>query len=133
MNPMANIICAWLALISNVALFVYWLYKMNKHHRNPWTNCLFFELGAFRKVVKLYADDKDKYFLTDFIPETPSGLGFEPESPVPPADGYVGWMPWWKEDKRYPKLRTPLSADPKLVEKGIKSDPSWDVTKEKKA
>lgn len=133
MNPTANIVCAWLALLSNVALFVYWLYKMKKHHRNPWTNCLFFELGAFRKVVKLYADDKDKYFLTDFIPETPSQLGFEPESQQPPVDGYVGWMPWWKQDKRYPKPRTPLSADPKLVEKGIESDLSWDVTKEKEA
>ena len=54
----ANIVCAWLALLSNVALFVYWLYKMKKHHRNPWTNCLFFDylshLADFSGRLYLY-------------------------------------------------------------------------------
>ena len=36
---------------------------------------------------------------------------------------------WWgKKDKRYPKLRTPLTADPVLVAKGVVPDPQWDVT-----
>ncbi|MDO5033899.1 MAG: DUF5692 family protein [Actinomycetaceae bacterium] len=132
MNPVANIVCAALALAANVALFIYWLYKIVKHRRNPLTNALFFEMGAFRNLVKQHCDDKDKYFLTDFIPETPRELGFEPDSDTPPIDGYVGNMPWWKTDKRWPKLRTPLSADPKLVEKGVESDPQWDVTREHK-
>ncbi len=63
------------------------------------------------------------------IPETPAQLGLEPDSDTPPADGFVTCMPWWgKEDKRYPKLRTPVSADPVLVAKGVQSDPQWDVT-----
>lgn len=119
MNPTANIIAALAALISNVALFIYWLYKIITTRRNPLTNALFFEMKSFRKVVREHCDDKDKYFLTDMIPETPEELGFEPESPTPPADGFVGNMPWWKKDKRYPKARTPLSADPHLVEKGV--------------
>ncbi|MBM7824433.1 hypothetical protein JOD55_000260 [Arcanobacterium pluranimalium] len=128
MNPMANIVCAWAAFLFNVWLFVYWLMKMKKFQRNPLTNCLFFELGAFKRVVKEHADDRDKYFLTDMVKQTPLELGFEPDSHVPPREGYVGWMPWWKEDKRYPKLRTPLAADPKLIEKGVLADPRWDVT-----
>ena len=128
MDPNANIFSSGLALAFNIGVFIYWLYKVVKHRRNPITNALFFEMGAFRNLVKDHCDDKDKYFLTDMIPETPRELGFEPESDTPPVDGYVSYMPWWnKVDKRWPKLRTPLSADPKLVEKGIKSDPQWDV------
>lgn len=129
MDPRANIVSAALALASNVALFVYWVYKIAATKRNPITNALFFELGAFKRVVKEELDDRDKYFVTDMIPQTPTQLGFEPDSPTPPVDGYVGWMPWWKRDKRYPKLRTPLSADPGLVAKGVISDPQWDVVK----
>ena len=127
MNPTANIVCAAAALVFNVGLFVYWLYKVVVHRRNPLTNNLYFELGEFRTIVREHFDDKDKYFQTDMIPETPEELGFEPSSPTPPVDGYVGWMPWWKSDKRYPKARTPLSADPALVAKGITTDNSWDV------
>lgn len=128
MNPAANLVCAGLALASNAALFAYWLYKILKHRRNPLTNALFFELAAFKKVARAHCDDRDKYFLCDMISETPTELGFEPFSAVPPADGYVGHMPWWgKRDRRYPKLRTPLSSDPYLLKKGIVSQPEWDV------
>lgn len=59
----------------------------------------------------------------------PGQLGLEPDSDTPPADGFVMRMPLWgKEDKRYPKLRTAVSADPVLVAKGVQSDPQWDVT-----
>lgn len=128
MNPVANIISSGLALIVNVALFAYWAYKIVHNHRNPFINPLFCELKAFRKVAVQHFDDADKYFLCDMIRETPTDLGLEPASPMPPVDGYVGWLPWWKTDKRYPKPRTPLAADPVLVEKGITSDPRWDVT-----
>lgn len=113
MNPVANIVCAWLALISNVALFGYWLYKIIGQKRNPITGVLFCELGAFRKVVLAHFDNKDKYFIVDQIPQTPMELGFEPGTLVPPEDGWVGIMPWWRRDKRYlGKPHTPLSADP---------------------
>lgn len=127
MNPTANIVCAWAALIANVALFIYWVYKIKTTKRNPLTNCLYFEMSEFKTVVKQHADDADKYWLTDMIKETPQELGFEPASPQPPVDGYVGHMPWWKKDRRYPKPRTPLAADPALVSKGVSSDPRWDV------
>lgn len=129
MDPNANLVCAWAALIFNVGVFIYWLYKIIKYKRNPITNALFFELGEFRKTVNEHFDDKDKYFLTDMVPETPAELGFEPETPTPPVDGYVTHHFWWgKKDKRYPKLRTPLTADPVLVAKGVVPDPQWDVT-----
>ncbi|MDP9801530.1 hypothetical protein J2S49_001606 [Arcanobacterium wilhelmae] len=119
MNPVANQICAWAALLFNLWLFGYWLYKIRVFGRNPWTNCLFFELGEFRTIMREHTDDRDKYWVTDMIKETPTELGFEPESDIPPRDGYVGWMPWWKKDKRYPKPRTPLAADPTLLAKGV--------------
>lgn len=31
----------------------------------------------------------------DRIPGTPAGLGFEPDWPTPPADGFRAWMGWW--------------------------------------
>ncbi|MDO5722739.1 MAG: DUF5692 family protein [Actinomycetaceae bacterium] len=128
MNPVANIVCAGVALAWNLALFGYWLYKIIHHRRNPLTNALFFELKEFRTIVREHCDDKDKYFLTDSIPETPAELGFEPDSDQPPADGYVTHLPWWgKDDRRYPKPRTPISADPGLVEKGVVGDPAWEV------
>ncbi len=127
MDPLANIVCAVAALVSNVALFIFWLYKIVKHRRNPFTGCLYFENKEFRTIVKEHADDRDKYFLTDMIPETPAELGFEPTSPTPPVDGFVGNMPWWKSDRRWPKPRTPLAADPGLVAKGVEPDPQWDV------
>lgn len=129
MNATANIVCAWAALLSNVALFGYWLYKIVSTRRNPWTNALYFELGEFRTIVTEHFDDRDKYFVTDRIPETPEELGFAPESPTPPADGYVGHMPWWgTSDRRFPKLRTPVAADPGLVAKGVVGDPQWEVS-----
>ena len=123
---MANIVCAWAALIANVALFVYWLYKILKYRRNPITGVLYCELSEFRTIARTHLDDADKYFLTDFIEQTPSELGLEPSSCTPPRDGWVGWMPWWKADKRYPKPRTPLSADPVIAAK-TRADSSWDV------
>lgn len=109
MNPTANIVCALLALVANVALFVYWLYKIVHHRRNPITGVLYPELGEFKTIAREHCDDKDKYFLVDRIPETPTELGFEPDSPTAPRDGYVSHMPWWKgEDRRYPKDRTPV-------------------------
>ena len=126
MNPMANIVCAWAALIANVALFVYWLYKILKFRRNPITGVLYCELSEFRTIARTHLDDADKYFLTDFIEQTPRELGLEPSSSTPPRDGWVGWMPWWKADKRYPKPRTPLSADPVIAAK-THADSSWDV------
>ncbi|OKL49535.1 hypothetical protein BSR29_00835 [Boudabousia liubingyangii] len=129
MNPTANIVSSGAALIWNVALFVFWIYLIMKTHRNPLVTPLFMEMKAFRTVVREHCDDRDKYFITDMVPETPTQLGFEPESTEPPVDGFVGYMPWWgKEDKRYPKPRTPLAADPGLVEKGVQSDPQWDST-----
>ncbi len=122
MDPFANEVCAWAALISNVALFAYWIYKMVKTGRHPLRDGLYHEHREFRQIVIDNFDDADKYFLVDTIKETPAQLKFEPQSPVPPADGWVGWMPWWKTDKRYPKPRTPLSADPYLVKKGIASE-----------
>lgn len=95
-----------LALATNVALFAYWLYKIVACKRNPITGVLNCELSEFRTIVREHCDDKDKYFLVDRIPETPSGLGFEPDSPTPPADGYRAWMPWWRgEDRRYPSKK----------------------------
>lgn len=127
MNPVANQVCAWAALVSNVALFGYWLYKIVRTKRNPLTNALYFELGEFKSIMREHADDADKYFVTDMIRQTPTELGYQPEATTPPLDGWVGTMPWWHKDHRYPKLRTPLAADPALVDKGIESDPSWDV------
>lgn len=80
--------CTWAALIANVALFVYWLYKIIHHKRNPITNCLYFEMAEFRTIAKDHADDADKYWITDQIPETPAELGFEPDSLEPPANAY---------------------------------------------
>ncbi|MBW3084868.1 hypothetical protein KEM60_01057 [Austwickia sp. TVS 96-490-7B] len=128
MDPTANIVCSGAALAANVILFGYWLWKILKHKRNPLTNVLYPELAEFRAIMNEHADDKDKYFVTDMIKETPYELGFEPTSTTPPRDGYVGHMPWWgRTDKRYPKLRTPVAADPGLVDKGVISDSQWDV------
>ncbi|PID98395.1 MAG: hypothetical protein CSA82_00020 [Actinobacteria bacterium] len=128
MDPMANIVCALAALIFNVGLFVYWLWKIVTTRRNPLTNVLYPELGEFRTIVREHCDDRDKYFLCDMMKETPEELGFEPESPTPPIDGFVGHMPWWgTQDKRYEKARTPLSADPGLVRKGVVANPQWDL------
>ena len=107
MDPRANIACAVAALAANVALFAYWLYKIVVYKRNPITGVLYCELAEFRTIVREHCDDKDKYFLVDRIPQTPAELGFEPDSPIPPADGYRAWMPWWKgEDRRHPSKRT---------------------------
>lgn len=102
MDPRANIACAVLALAADVALFAYWLYKIVVFRRNPITGVLYCELGEFRTIVREHCDDRDKYFLVDRIPETPEELGFEPDSPILPADGYAAWMPWWRgEDRRH--------------------------------
>lgn len=131
MNPVANWVCAGLALAWNLGLFAYWLYLIISKRRNPLTAGLFYELKAFRTIAKEHADDADKYFLTDLIKETPAELGFAPDSltpPKPPANAYVSYLPWWKkQDQRYPKARTPLNSDSYLVAKGVKSDPQWDV------
>lgn len=127
MNPVANQVCAWAALLANLAVFAYWCYRAYVMRSNPVLGCIFIRTKAFREVVRLHADEKDKYFLADMVEQTPTELGFSPDSPTPPKDGYVGWMPWWKRDRRYPKLRTPLAADPYLVQKGVETDPQWDV------
>lgn len=128
MDPRANIACAVVALAANLALFVYWSYKIVRHRRNPLTGVLYCELGEFRRIVHEHCDDKDMYFLVDRIPETPEQLGFDPENPSPPVDGYVSRMPWWgKADRRWPKPRTPVSADPGLVERGVVAEPRWEV------
>ncbi|MBV7295006.1 hypothetical protein KRX51_03620 [Corynebacterium sp. TAE3-ERU12] len=127
MNPTANAVCAWAAFLSNVALFIYWIYKIRSTGRNPLRDPLYVELGEFQHIMRTHADEKDKYFVVDTIEPTPSELNFEPASDTPPADGWVGWMPWWKSDKRYPKPRTPLAADPVLVEKGIEADSRYDA------
>nr|WP_300336351.1 DUF5692 family protein [Actinomyces sp.] len=127
MDPRANIVCALAALAANVALFAYWLYKIVRHRRHPLTGVLYCEMREWRAVVREHCDDKDKYFLLDAVPETPSDLGLDPGSPTPPADGYVGHMPWWgTADKRYPKPRTPVAADPGLVARGVVADPRWE-------
>ncbi|OKL46250.1 DUF5692 family protein [Boudabousia marimammalium] len=128
MNPTANIICSMAALIANIALLIYCIYVMAVKKRRPYTTGLFQDFKAYRTVVTEHCDDRDKYWLCDMIPETPKELGFEPESNVPPANGFVSHLFWWgKEDKRYPKLRTPLSADPVLSARGIVSDTQWDT------
>ncbi|QRV02490.1 hypothetical protein JTE88_01655 [Arcanobacterium phocisimile] len=76
MNPVANIVCAWAALIFNIGLFIYWLYKIIKHKRNPLTNCLYFEMSEFRTIVRHHADEDTARWLTNEIPETPEQLGF---------------------------------------------------------
>ena len=77
-----------------------------RFRRNSITGILYCELAEFRTIVREHCDDRDKYFLVDRIPETPEELGFEPDSPTPPADGYRAWMPWWKgEDRRHPSKR----------------------------
>lgn len=50
-------------------------------------SCAFYtcDLSEFRTIVREHCDDKDKYFLVDRILETPAELGFEPDSPTPPA------------------------------------------------
>ena len=66
-------------------------------------------MSEFKTIVREHCDDRDKYFIVDRIPQIPEELGYEPESPEPPDDGYASWMPWWRgEDRRYPKARTPL-------------------------
>ncbi|WP_216379164.1 DUF5692 family protein [Arcanobacterium phocae] len=76
MNPVANIVCAWAALIFNVGLFIYWLYKIIKHKRNPIKNCLYFEMNEFRTIVNQHADEDTARWLTSDIPETAEELGF---------------------------------------------------------
>ena len=91
---------------ANVALFAYWLYKIVACKRNPITGVLYCELTEFRTIVREHCDDKDKYFLVDRIPQSPAELGFEPDSPTPPPDGYRAWMPWWRgKDRRHPSKR----------------------------
>lgn len=131
MNPTANIVCAVAALVANVALFGYWLWKVVHHRRNPITNVLYPELAEFRTIMREHADDADKYFVTDMIKETPTQLGFKPDSATPPTNGFVGHMPWWKDqDRRYAKPRTPVAADPGLLAKGVTPDPRWESTAE---
>ena len=106
MDPCANIACAALVLAANVALFVYWLYKIVACKRNPITGVLYCELAEFRTIVRAHCDDKDKYFLVDRVPETPAELGFEPDSPTLPPDGYRASMLWGRgEDRRHPSKR----------------------------
>lgn len=102
----ARFSCAALALAANVALFAYWLCKIVAFKRNPIMGVLYCALSEFRSIVREHCDGKDKYFLVDRIPETHEELGFEPDSPTPPADGYRTWMPWWRgEDRRHPSKR----------------------------
>lgn len=76
------------------------------YKRNPITGGLYYELAEFRTIVREHCDDKDKYFLLDRIPQSPAELGFEPDSPTPPPDGYRAWMPWWRgENGRHPAKR----------------------------
>ncbi|SDU80712.1 hypothetical protein SAMN04489737_1286 [Arcanobacterium phocae] len=129
MNPTANIVCSLLALIANIALFVYCVYVVIVKRRQPYTTGLFQDFGAYRTIVKEHCSEEDKYWMCDLIKETPQELGFEPDSLLPPATtGFITHLPWWgKNDKRYPKLRTPVAVDPLLDAKGVKSDPQWDV------
>lgn len=76
MNPVANIVCAWAALIFNLGLFVYWLYKIVAKKRHPLTGCLYFELSESRTIVRQHADRETATWLTREIPETPEQLGF---------------------------------------------------------
>ncbi|MDO5671559.1 MAG: DUF5692 family protein [Actinomycetaceae bacterium] len=117
MDPMANIVSAVLALASNIALFIYWLYKIIKYKRNPLTGVLYCETKEFAEIMRTHADEKDKYFVVDHTKATPKELGFEPESDTPPKDGWVGVMPWWKNDKRFDKPRTPIEADERAAKK----------------
>ena len=89
LDPRANNACVAAALAANVALFAYSLYKIITCRRNPITGVLYCELAEFRTIVREHCDDRDKYFLVDRIPETHAELGFEPDSPTPPADGYA--------------------------------------------
>ena len=63
--------------------------------RNPAAGVLYCGLGESRTIVGEHCDDKGTYFLGDRIPGTPVGLGFEPDWPTPPADGFRAWMGWW--------------------------------------
>lgn len=81
MNPVANIVCAWAALIFNLGLFVYWLYKIVAKKRHPLTGCLYFELSEFRTIVLQHADRETATWLTREIPETPEQLGFIDRQP----------------------------------------------------
>lgn len=108
MDPLANIVSAAAALAANIALFIYWLYKIIRYKRNPLTGVLYCESAEFRSIMIAHADDRDKYFVLDHTRATPTELGFKPDSSTPPADGWAGTMPWWRTDKRYPKPRTPI-------------------------
>ncbi|MFC5280657.1 DUF5692 family protein [Arcanobacterium canis] len=76
MNPVANIVCSWAALIFNVGLFIYWLYKIVSKKRHPLTGCLYYELGEFRTIVRQHADAETAQWITKEIRETPQELGF---------------------------------------------------------
>lgn len=131
MDPRANIVCAVLALVWNIALFIWWLYVSIKKRRNPLFSGICQELGAYRRIAKEHCDAKDAYFLCDMIKETPQDLDLlakeDQESSASshsgqiPTEvlnhGYVGYLPWWKADKRYPKARVKLQADPDLAKR----------------
>jgi len=63
--------------------------------RNPAAGVLYCGLGESWTIVGEHCDGKGTYFLGDRIPGTPAGLGFEPDWPTPPADGFRAWMGWW--------------------------------------
>lgn len=75
MNPTANAVCAWAAFLFNVGLFGYWIYRIRVTGRNPWKDPLFTNLGEFRDIMRLHADDADKRFIAAKAGKTPSELG----------------------------------------------------------
>ena len=54
-NPTALLIISSIALIANVALFIYMIYKVRKTKRNPYTSELYTDLQCYEEV-KAYAE-----------------------------------------------------------------------------
>ena len=51
-NPIIYNIVSALALISNVAVFVFMVYKSIQKKKNPWTNSIYDDLDGFRKIAE---------------------------------------------------------------------------------
>lgn len=65
MNPTANIVCAWLALLFNIGLAIYWAYKIYRNRRNPITGVLYCELKEFQTILNNHANSADREFVLD--------------------------------------------------------------------
>lgn len=84
-DPNANFTLALAALLFNIGVFVYMIYKIWKTKRNPYKQELFVEEPRFREVVENYATPED----CDWISER-TGVAFTPNYDVGAAPAAVG-------------------------------------------